>query len=96
MFCRKCGQQFPDNTNFCPNCGAATNGSDYQGNQQDKQSKENKDKMISFLIGCIFVALFCIILLIGGNSELKYLAGLGFAVSLIGIIGTLVYMGKDK
>ena len=25
MFCRKCGSNLPDGTNFCPNCGAQTN-----------------------------------------------------------------------
>lgn len=33
MFCRNCGKEIPNNTNFCNHCGAAQNSSNTQNTQ---------------------------------------------------------------
>jgi len=38
MFCRNCGKEIPDNTNFCNYCGAAQNNGFAQNTQSNQQS----------------------------------------------------------
>lgn len=37
MFCRNCGKEIPNNTNFCNYCGAAQNSSSAKNTQADHQ-----------------------------------------------------------
>lgn len=39
MYCRKCGVQIPDDSAFCPKCGAATEGPVSQPEQQEEYSR---------------------------------------------------------
>jgi len=41
MLCQKCGQEMPDNTKFCANCGAATAENPVQQNTSASQENQN-------------------------------------------------------
>ncbi len=61
MFCRKCGNQLPDNAQFCTRCGYSTNDNFNNNNAQnipDKEKKFNEKlkgaKWFSILVSCVF------------------------------------------
>jgi len=47
MFCRNCGKEIPNNTNFCNHCGAAQNNSSAQNTQANHQAYGQQSSMHS-------------------------------------------------
>ncbi|MCR4643315.1 MAG: zinc-ribbon domain-containing protein [Lachnospiraceae bacterium] len=94
MFCRNCGQQFPDSTKFCPNCGTSVNGTDNNGTNEKKQ--QEKAQKYVYLFAFIFGAVISLLLIVGGNPEYQYMFITIFGVCLVGTIGLLVDLYKKK
>lgn len=47
MFCRNCGKEIPNGTNFCNHCGAAQNSSSAQDTQSSYQTSERQHSSVN-------------------------------------------------
>ena len=62
MFCNNCGTQFPDDTAFCPNCGAAAAGAAPADATNDAPAAPAKKPPIA-IIACVLAAILLIVCL---------------------------------
>lgn len=64
MFCKKCGSQIPDNSAFCPECGAAVNSGESCGKPDSTASvKTGKNKFIGLIASCVAAAAVIIVVI---------------------------------
>lgn len=92
MFCKNCGKQIPDNSNFCPKCGVniKSSSNQYTGYQSIKKN-QNPDDASSFGYALLsfFIPVAGIVLFIVWNDEYPKRA----KSCLNGIItGTVLYV----
>lgn len=106
-FCRQCGTQLPENSAFCPSCGAKTdagqgNYGQYQNNQQpnynySRPANDAEDnKLISIL--CYLGILFLIPYLTRPDSQfVKYHSNQGLVLFLLylitGAVSNIPFLG---
>ena len=50
MFCKNCGKELTNNTNFCPDCGTAVN-EDKPFGTQANENDDRKSKLLAGLFG---------------------------------------------
>lgn len=94
MFCRKCGSNLPDGTNFCPNCGAQTN--EPTPVQQPSitpnvTDRSNPIAIVGFVLS-FFVTLAGLICSIIGYNKAKNEGRDNGGLALAGIIISIVSM----
>lgn len=46
MYCRKCGTQIPDDSDFCPKCGAPQSGGSVPGPSQNTDKQQDKEEIL--------------------------------------------------
>lgn len=64
MFCKKCGSQIPDNSAFCPECGAAVNSGESSGKPDSTASvKTGKNKFVGLIASCVAAAAVIIVVI---------------------------------
>lgn len=54
MYCKKCGKQIDDNSDFCPKCGSSQKETSLNPNTSSKPSGKGKLPLIIFLIATLF------------------------------------------
>jgi uncharacterized membrane protein YvbJ len=65
MFCKNCGREVDDNTQFCPNCGAQVNAIDAQPvntNSQSTNPAHEKNKSTAGVLLALFLGLIGLII----------------------------------
>ena len=92
MYCRKCGKELPENTNFCPECGAA------QNEMAGKISRKSRTvaALLAFFLGYLGIHRFYVGKV--GTGILQILAtccfGLGAVWALIDFV--IIIFGNFK
>ncbi|HIT43442.1 TPA: zinc-ribbon domain-containing protein [Candidatus Avacholeplasma faecigallinarum] len=88
MYCKKCGQEIPDGTNYCPNCGANQNS--YSQFQPSDDTGSIGWAVLGFLIPIVGLILFLVWFQSKPKNAKK--AGIGALISVIlSIIFTIIY-----
>lgn len=77
MYCRKCGKELPENTNFCPECGAAQN----LGNGQISRKSRTVAALLAFFLGYLGIHRFYVGKI--GTGVLQILATCCFGVGAV-------------
>lgn len=87
MYCKNCGKELDENTNFCPNCGASQNIDSQNTQENDDSFKQYKTmSIIGFCLSCISIF-----------TDLKgALATAGIILSVIGLINIKDLHCKEK
>ncbi len=89
MFCSNCGNQIPDGTKFCPNCGAATGENAAQASAPVVSGQDNSKTMA--ILAVIFPVLFFLPLVVQPKTEFgTFWANQALLLLLLGVIAGII------
>ena len=76
MYCRKCGAELREDSNFCPKCGTDVRGEtapvvDNEKSKDEKSNKKNYGKRAAIITGCLLVVLVVLFVVLS-NPDLRY------------------------
>ena len=91
MFCKKCGKEIMENTDFCPYCGTKTTQNTTETQAQQYQPKSNGIAIAGFICSFFIPLLGWIFGGVGlHRSKERNGVGKGFSISAI-VIATVIF-----
>ena len=70
MYCKKCGNQIPDDANNCPHCGTAVNEVvDEKPVKKKKKGKNKTAKIIGIVLAILLIPILLVVFLDDGESS---------------------------
>ena len=85
MFCRNCGKELPENSNFCTSCGAKCDANIEQNNNCEVQPANQNSKSVKVVINRIKKMIGCAVpmkIIIDGNQVASLKNGANVEVDL--------------